>query len=234
VATTDMRRKRGLLCCFRGGDQGPRLTQCGLGRGLLPYQMASSFIQPFDRNRHGPKTGGAGSPSNAKSPGPRPTSILSGILVHPAVWPQRTLAENWRLCPFREGGAGSPSNTMSPRLRPTSVPSDILIHKAVWPQYTWADFFFGGGLCLFLPGLSCSIERIRGFTTMRYINLCFTYLFPYLLTKWHLDASSRLATIEVGRKLGLCTVLGEREAGSPSSTMLPTCMPSAILIHPAV
>jgi len=36
--------------------------------------------------------GVAGPPSNTKSPGPRPTSIPSGILVHLAVWPQRTLA----------------------------------------------------------------------------------------------------------------------------------------------
>ena len=35
------------------------------------------------------------SPSNTKSPGPRPTSIPSGILVHLAIWPQRTWAENW-------------------------------------------------------------------------------------------------------------------------------------------
>jgi len=27
----------------------------------------------------------------------------SGILVHPAIWPQRALAENWGLCPFRGG-----------------------------------------------------------------------------------------------------------------------------------
>jgi len=44
--------------------------------------------------------GGAGSPSNTKSPGPRPTSIPSGILVHPAVWPQRIWAENWGAVPF--------------------------------------------------------------------------------------------------------------------------------------
>jgi len=52
-------------------------------------------------NRHGPKIGkgappffgrGAGSPSNTKSPGPRPTSIPSGILNHPTVWPQYTNA----------------------------------------------------------------------------------------------------------------------------------------------
>jgi len=48
--------------------------------------------------------GVAGTPSNTKSLRPRPTSIPSGILVHPAVWSQRTLAENWGLCLFRRGG----------------------------------------------------------------------------------------------------------------------------------
>ena len=37
---------------------------------------------------------GAGLQSNTMSPGSRPTSIPSGILLHPAVWPQRTRAEN--------------------------------------------------------------------------------------------------------------------------------------------
>jgi len=67
--------------------------------------------------RHGPKLGGggcglflgvAGSPSIAKSPGPRPTSIPGGILVHPALWPQRTLAENWGIRPLFGEGLGSP------------------------------------------------------------------------------------------------------------------------------
>ena len=40
------------------------------------------------------------SPSIRKSPGPRPSSIPSGILIHPAFWPQQTWAENWGLCPF--------------------------------------------------------------------------------------------------------------------------------------
>ena len=30
----------------------------------------------------------AGSPSNTISPGPRPTSVPSGILIHSTVWPQ--------------------------------------------------------------------------------------------------------------------------------------------------
>ena len=46
------------LCTFRGGELGPRLTQCRVGRGLPPYQVASSSMQPFGRNRHGPKIGG--------------------------------------------------------------------------------------------------------------------------------------------------------------------------------
>jgi len=46
------------------------------------------------------------------SSGPRPTSVPSSILIHPAVWPQQTWAENWRCAPF--GGAGSPYNTMWP------------------------------------------------------------------------------------------------------------------------
>ena len=57
---------------------------------------------------------GAGSPSSTMWPGPRPTFVPSGILIHPAVWPQRTWAENWGLCPLRGGEAGSPSNTMWP------------------------------------------------------------------------------------------------------------------------
>ena len=73
-------------------------------------------------------------PSNTKSPGSRPTTITSGILVHPAVWPQQTVAENWGLCPFKGGAAESPSNTMSRRPRHTSLPSSTLIHAAVWPQ----------------------------------------------------------------------------------------------------
>ena len=86
------------MCPFRG-QLGPRLIQCGLGRDLLPYQVASSSIQPFGHNRHGQKMGrggcahfsaGAESPSNTKSPGPRPTSVPSGILFYETVWPQYT------------------------------------------------------------------------------------------------------------------------------------------------
>ena len=33
---------------------------------------------------------GAGSPCNTMSPGPRPTSVPSGIFIHPTLWPQYT------------------------------------------------------------------------------------------------------------------------------------------------
>jgi len=97
-------------------------------------------MQPFGNNRHGPKIGGivvllgAGSPSNILWTGPRPASVPSGILVHPAVCPQRTWTENGGYVPFWGWGvAGSPSNTMWPR--PTVLPCFILIHPTVSPQY---------------------------------------------------------------------------------------------------
>jgi len=77
--------------------------------------------------------GRVGSLSSTKSPGTRPTSIPSGILIHPAVWPQQTWAENWRCIPL---GAGSPSNTMWSGQRPICTPSFILIIATIWPQYT--------------------------------------------------------------------------------------------------
>jgi len=38
---------------------------------------------------------GAGSHSDTMSPVTRPTSVQSGILIQPAVWPQQSLAEKW-------------------------------------------------------------------------------------------------------------------------------------------
>jgi len=77
------------------GELGPHLTQCRVRRGLPPYQVASWSMQQFGHNRRGPIIGGyapfwggAGSPSNTKLRGLRPTSIPSGISMHPAVWPQ--------------------------------------------------------------------------------------------------------------------------------------------------
>ena len=108
-------------CLFWRGTAGTRLIQCGLGQGLLPYQVASSSIQPFGHKRHGPKigcgggcalfTGGAGSPSNT------------------VAWAEAYLHTKWHLSPSSllattdigrklggcaplGRGAGFPSNTM--------------------------------------------------------------------------------------------------------------------------
>jgi len=100
----------------------PRLIQCGLGRSLLPYQVA---------------------------------------FIHPAVWPQ--WAKNWVVLgvPFFLGVAGS------------QLPTE---HKVTWAE-------------------------------------------AYLHTKWHLSPSSRLATTDIGRKLG-AVPLGFRERGAGSCAHL--------------
>jgi len=131
----------GGCCAPFAGELGPRLTQCGLGRGLLPCKVASSSIHPFGYNRHEPKTGGcapfigtAANPSNTTSPGPSFTSVLSGMSILPAVFPNRH-GPKIKLggCAFFWGGTMSPSNTKSLGPRPTSILNGILMHAAVWP-----------------------------------------------------------------------------------------------------
>jgi len=137
LATVDIGQKVGGCCSSFWGELGPHLTQCGLGQGLPPYQVASWFIQPFATVDMGQNVGcavplfwgGAGSPSNTMSPGLKSTSVPSGILIHPAVWLQQTWAKNW-------GWVHSSSNTVWPGPRPSYILSGILIHPTVWPQYT--------------------------------------------------------------------------------------------------
>jgi len=45
-------KEGGVLCPFRG-SLATRIIQCGLCGGLLPYQVASSSIQPFGHNSVG-------------------------------------------------------------------------------------------------------------------------------------------------------------------------------------
>jgi len=68
---------------------------------LCNNSSAVAQMSDHGHNRHEPKSGGAlpllggdGSPSNTMSTGPRPTSVPSGILIHPDFWPQQTWAEN--------------------------------------------------------------------------------------------------------------------------------------------
>jgi len=64
------------------GELGPHLAQCGLGRGLPPYQVASWSIQAFGHNRYWAENwglcpfGGAGSPSNTMWPLARAEAYL--------------------------------------------------------------------------------------------------------------------------------------------------------------
>jgi len=59
--------------CSAVAEMGDRLVTIHVGRklGALPF---------FG--------GGAGSQSNTMWPGPRPTFLPSGILIHPAIWPR--------------------------------------------------------------------------------------------------------------------------------------------------
>ena len=85
---------------FWGGELGPHVTQCGLGWGLPPYQVASWTIQPFGHNRRGPKIGEGQCPlfSWGRELGPHLTHcgqgwglpLCRGILTHPTTWPQYT------------------------------------------------------------------------------------------------------------------------------------------------
>jgi len=96
LATIDMGRKLGAQSPFWGGELGPHLTQCCLGRGPPPYQVAysSSHLARTDMGRKlgcmPLLGGGAGSPSKTTWRGPRPTCMPSFILIHSTVWPQYT------------------------------------------------------------------------------------------------------------------------------------------------
>ena len=86
------------------GHGPPFFGPCLLWQNGRPCQLllsccykSSAVAEMGDRghNRHGPKRGGccapfagAGTPSNTMPSWPRPTSVPSGILIHPAVWPQ--------------------------------------------------------------------------------------------------------------------------------------------------
>jgi len=67
-----------------------------------------------------------------------------------------------------------------------------MIHPAVWPQCTWGENW---GLCPFQGAGSSSNTISPGWTE------------AYLRTKWHLDPFSRLATIDMGGKLGAVPLL---------------------------
>jgi len=105
--------------------------------------------------------GEAGSPSNTKPPGPRPTSVPSGILIDPSSdLATIDMGQKLGAVPFLEGRVGSPSNT--------AAWAEAYLHtkwhlnpSSHWPQLTWAENW--GELCP-LGGLGphitqCGLDR---------------------------------------------------------------------------
>ena len=102
LATIEMGRKlEGALPPFADGSWVPVLYNVAWTEAHLHdkcHRDPSSHLATIDM---GEKLGappflrrGAGSPSNTKSAGPKPTFIPSGILIHPAIWPQQIWAES--------------------------------------------------------------------------------------------------------------------------------------------
>jgi len=143
-------------------------------------------------------------------PGPRPTFVPNSILIHPAVLPQQTWAENWGCAPFLGWGAGSPSSTIWPGPRPTSMTSSgILIHPAPFGHNRPVP-------------ISVETQSPSPKTSAYGPNPPLQKLRPMGRSFW---------------RGGLCPLFWEG-AGSPYSTIWPGTrpifIPSGILIHPAV
>jgi len=89
---------------------GPNLTQLAWAEAYLHTEWhldACSRLATMEMGRKLRR--GAGSPSNTKSPGPSPSFRPSGILIHPAIWPQHMGRKLGGCAPFGEG-------KLSPRL----------------------------------------------------------------------------------------------------------------------
>jgi len=107
LATVDIGRKEWGCCAPFRGAAGPHLTQCGLGRDLLPYQMASWSIQLFGYNTWA-KVGGAVPPFLRGEWGPHLTHCCLGWDLSPyqmASWSIQPLDHN-RHGPKIRGGDG--------------------------------------------------------------------------------------------------------------------------------
>jgi len=159
LATVDMGRKLGCVLLWR--ELGPHLTQCGVGRGLPSYQVASWSNQPFGHNRHGPKIGGCAPLGRVRELGPHLTQSGLGrglpsyqmaswsiqptghnrhgpLIIRTQAKPAPVNFQSGGCCaPFRgELGSHLTQCGLGSGQRPTCMSSFILIHPAVWPQYT--------------------------------------------------------------------------------------------------
>jgi len=153
-------------------------------------------------------------------PGPRPTFVLSAIMIHPAVWPQQIWAEIWGLCPL-ESGAGSTSNAM---LSAQGLSLYQVVSLSIQP-FSHNKHGSKIGSCAPLFGGEGAEHNVA-------------WVEAYRHAKWYTDPCSHLATIDMGKKLGaLPPFLGRGAGSSPNAMFLgsrPTSTPSGILIHSAV
>ena len=139
----------------------------GASRNLATTDMGRVFL--FGGGGCAP-WGGAGSASNTMLPGPRPTSIPSGILIHPAVWPQQTWAENWGCYATFWGGALGPHLTQCRlgRSLPSYQVASCKIHPAIWPQQIRAE---NCGDCAPLGKGELSLNVARAYSEVKMIGI---------------------------------------------------------------
>jgi len=72
--------------------------------------------------------------------------LLSGTLIHSAVWPQYTWAENWGLCPlFGEEKMGPHLTQRAWAEAYLSTKWHLDLYPTIWPQQIWAANW--GGDC---------------------------------------------------------------------------------------
>jgi len=118
-----------------------------------------------------------------------------------------------------------PHLSPSPGLRPTSITSGILMYPSSRLATIEMDRKLERGLrLLFGDGAGSSSSKIA-------------WAEAYLHVKYHLDPSSRLATINKGGNLWAPPFFGERERGphlTKSRGPRTTSIPSVILIHAAM
>jgi len=186
---------------------------------------------PFGHNRYGPKIGkgcaplaGSWVPSNTMWPGPRPSSIPSGILIHPArLATKQTWAENWGAVPLfggRELG--------------------LHLQNVSWPEaYLRTKWHLDPSSCLATMDMGWklgAVPLLRGIW-VPHVTQCHLGrgLPPHQVASWSIQPFGHNRHADMGRKWGWLCPFGGGRAEFPSNTMWPgprpTCTPSFILIH---
>ena len=79
------------------------------------------------------------SPFNTKSPGPRPCSIPSDILIHAAIWPQHIWAEKYSASIL--GQTNNHSNILSYCMISTAISSNLINNCSFKLQFNHIKFY---------------------------------------------------------------------------------------------